>query len=93
MPRRARTMKRGRRRWLFLAAALLSASAVASCDTRGDPDTRAYWTGCGAGHAETGGTLATYAARDDERYATEPHYREAWEQGFKNCYHRKNLRK
>ena len=83
-------MERSRRRWLFLAAALLTGSAVVSCDSPGDPDTAAYWTGCNAGDAETGGTLATYAARDDVRYATEPHYHEAWEQGFKNCYHRKN---
>ena len=86
-------MGRSRRRWIFLAAALLSASAVASCDSPADPDPAAYWTGCGAGIMETGGTLAPYAARDDPRYATQPHYREAWDRGFKTCHNRKNLKK
>lgn len=77
----------------FLVAALLSASAVGSCDSQPDPDNGAYWTGCGAGIMETGGTLASYAARDDPRYATQPHYREAWDHGFTTCHNRKNLKK
>jgi hypothetical protein len=80
-------------RWTFLVAALLSASAVVSCDPQTDPYKEVYWTGCGAGIMDTGGTTASYAARDDPRYATDPHYREEWDDGFKICYNHKSLKK
>lgn len=83
--------------WTFLVAALLSASAVVSCDSQTDPYTdpyiEVYWTGCGTGIMDTGGTIASYAARDDPRYATDPHYREEWDDGFTICYNRKFLKK
>ena len=71
---------------LAIAASLLAACAA---QTSGD---EAYWNGCRAGRADTGGTISTYAAKDDPRYSTDASYRQAWDTGYATCFNQKFLR-
>ena len=71
-----------------LGVAALSLAACAP-QTLGD---EAYWNGCRAGRADTGGTISTYAAKDDPRYSTDASYRQAWDTGYATCFNQKFLR-
>jgi hypothetical protein len=70
---------------LQIAALLLVACTP---QTSGD---EAYWNGCRAGIKDTGGTIASYAAHDDPRYAADPSYRQAWDNGYAICFNQKLL--
>jgi hypothetical protein len=71
---------------LAIAALLL---VVCTAQTAGD---EAYWNGCRAGRADTGGTISNYAAKDDPRYSTDASYRQAWDAGYATCFNQKFLR-
>jgi len=75
----------------LFAVALLSANALISCTSQNDPYIEAYWNGCRAGREDTGGTIASYAARDDPRYSTDANYRKEWDNGFMICFNQKFL--
>jgi len=68
-------------------AALLLVACTAQ--TSGD---EAYWNGCRAGRADTGGTISAYAAKDDPRYSTEASYRQTSDAGYASCFNQKFLR-
>ena len=64
---------------------------VVACTAQTSGD-EAYWNGCRAGRADTGGTISTYAAKDDPRYSTDASYRQAWDDGYATCFNQKFLR-
>jgi len=75
----------------LLATVLICASAAISCTSQPDPYADAYWNGCRAGVKDTGGTMSTYAAKDDPRYSTDAEYRKKWDNGFTICFNQKVL--
>jgi len=73
-----------------LTALMLVGARLVAC-TGQTPADEAYWNGCRAGRADTGGTISTYAARDDPRYSRDADYRRAWDNGFAICFNEKFL--
>ena len=76
-----------------LSISVVLAFAALSMSTCGPqtPADEAYWNGCRAGRADTGGTISTYAARDDPRYSKDADYRKAWDNGYTLCFNEKYL--
>ncbi|HEY6335959.1 MAG TPA: hypothetical protein VI113_08740 [Alphaproteobacteria bacterium] len=73
-----------------LTALLSFGALLVACAPQTAAD-EAYWNGCRAERADTGGTISTYAARDDPRYARDADYRRAWDNGFAICFNEKFL--
>ncbi|HYB09982.1 MAG TPA: hypothetical protein VEJ16_09950 [Alphaproteobacteria bacterium] len=71
-------------------ALTIAASSIAACAPQ-TPADEAYWNGCRAGQADTGGTVSTYAAKDDPRYSKDASYRQAWDNGYAICFNEKYL--
>jgi hypothetical protein len=69
----------------------IAALLLVACTPQTAAD-EAYWNGCRAGRADTGGTISTYAAKDDPRYSTDASYRQAWDVGYATCFNEKFLR-
>jgi hypothetical protein len=70
----------------------IAALLLAACTAQTNSGDEAYWNGCRAGRADTGGTISTYAANDDPRYSTDASYRQAWDGGYATCFNQKFLR-
>jgi hypothetical protein len=81
-------------RRLFRISNTLPTAAIllAACAAQTDPLDQAYWSGCRAGREDTGGTISSYAAKDDPHYSTDASYRQAWDGGYATCFNQKFLR-
>ncbi|HYB08412.1 MAG TPA: hypothetical protein VEJ16_01930 [Alphaproteobacteria bacterium] len=73
---------------VLLAAALL----LPACGgVQPNPDEAAWWDGCQAGRARADNALSPDEPKDDERYASQAEYRQAWDDGFSLCFSRRSL--
>ena len=79
-----------RRLFRFSNALPIAASSLVA-RTPQTPSDEAYWNGRRAGIKDTGGTIASYAAHDGPRYAADPSYRQAWDNGYAICFNQKFL--
>ncbi len=71
--------------------AVAAAGALSACAPEGPPRSAARnqgWVeGCDTGYADAGrGAYDQARRRNDERYDSDPEYREGWREGYKECF-------